>query len=111
VNGYWVMASASSTSAKNLFQDSKQRLSDRVKVNINNIGSLTRQIQRGSKSNEILAQTTKNFCNTESSISNTQSNLERMQVLVAQLSQQQESVETTCDKITQVKEQVRDLQR
>jgi len=105
------MASASSTSAKNLFQDSKQRLSDRVKVNINNIGSLTRQIQRGSKSNEILAQTTKNFCNTENAISNTQANLERMQVLIAQLAQQQEAVEGTCDKITQVKEQVRDLQR
>lgn len=47
------MTSASSTSARSLFADSKMRLADRVQVNINNIASLTRQIQRGSKSNEV----------------------------------------------------------
>jgi hypothetical protein len=47
------MASASSTSARSLFVDSKMRLADRVQVNINNIASLTRQIQRASKSNEV----------------------------------------------------------
>ena len=76
-----VMASASSTSARNLFQDSKVRLAERVQVskvskdpsiftaaclksqccqfqaNITSIGSLARQIQRGSKSQEILQQT------------------------------------------------------
>ncbi|CAA9997247.1 unnamed protein product [Nesidiocoris tenuis] len=46
------MASASSTSAKSLFADSKARLSDRVQNNVNNIASLARQIQRGSKTNE-----------------------------------------------------------
>lgn len=39
------MASASSTSAKNLFADSKQRLAERVQVNVNNIGSITRQVR------------------------------------------------------------------
>ena len=34
-----------------------------------------------------------------------------VKVLMAQLSHQQESVTVACDKITQVKEQVRDLQR
>lgn len=47
------MASASSTSARSLFADSKSRLAERVKVNVNNIASLTRQINRGSKSNEV----------------------------------------------------------
>lgn len=47
------MASASSTSARSLFVESKTRLADRVQVNINNVASLTRQIQRGSKSNEV----------------------------------------------------------
>lgn len=47
------MASASSTSARSLFSDSKMRLADRVQVNINNISSLARQITRGSKSNEV----------------------------------------------------------
>lgn len=48
------MASASSKSAKTLFADSKMRLSERVQVNINNIASLSRQLQRGSKSSEVI---------------------------------------------------------
>ncbi|XP_011139563.1 uncharacterized protein LOC105183267 isoform X2 [Harpegnathos saltator] len=44
------MASASSTSARSLFIESKMRLADRVQVNVNNIASLARQIQRGSRS-------------------------------------------------------------
>lgn len=47
------MASASSSSAKHLFNDSKKRLADRIGVNVNNIGSVARQIVRGSKSNEV----------------------------------------------------------
>ena len=47
------MASASSTSARSLFVDSKLRLADRVQVNVNNIASVARQIQRGAKSNEV----------------------------------------------------------
>ena len=70
------MASASSTSAKNLFQDSKSRLSERVQVNVNNIGSITRQMQRGSKSHEMLAQTARNFSQTESTMENTFNNLQ-----------------------------------
>jgi hypothetical protein len=49
------MASASSTSARSLFIESKIRLADRVQVNVNNIASLARQIQRGSKSSEVLS--------------------------------------------------------
>lgn len=48
-----VMASASSTSARSLFGESKSRLADRVQVNVNNIASVARQIQRGSKSSEV----------------------------------------------------------
>lgn len=47
------MASASSTSARSLFVDSKLRLADRVQVNVNNVASVARQIQRGAKSNEV----------------------------------------------------------
>lgn len=47
------MASASSTSARSLFQDSKTRLADRVQVNVNNVAAVARQITRGSKSQEV----------------------------------------------------------
>lgn len=47
------MTSTSSTSAKLLFQDSKKRLADRIAVNLNNAGSVARQVFRGSKSSEV----------------------------------------------------------
>jgi hypothetical protein len=53
VGNQWNMASASSTSARSLFVDSKLRLADRVQVNVNNIASVARQIQRGARSNEV----------------------------------------------------------
>lgn len=54
------MASASSSSAKNLFHDSKRRLSDRVIGNVNNAASVARQIVRGSRSNEVCGHPIKN---------------------------------------------------
>ena len=105
------MASASSTSARNLFQDSKLRLAERVQANITSIGSLARQIQRGSKSQEILQQTVKNLTSCEGAIENTEANINKLQVVLAQLQSQHKSVETSCDKIIQVREQVRDMQR
>lgn len=47
------MASASSSSAKNLFSESKRRLADRVSGNVNSAASVARQIVRGSRSNEV----------------------------------------------------------
>lgn len=55
------MASASSSSAKNLFHDSKRRLSDRVIGNVNNAASVARQIVRGSRSNEVCGHPTENY--------------------------------------------------
>lgn len=55
------MASASSTSAKNLFVDSKNRLAERVQVNINNMGSICRQVNRGSQSADMLTHSARNM--------------------------------------------------
>jgi len=106
-----VMASASSTSAKNLFQDSKRRLAERVQVNINNVGSVTRQVQRGSRSHDMLAQTARNFCQTETTMENTFNNLQKMQVLMAQLNQQENSIDNNLRHLPDIREQIRDMQR
>jgi ribosomal protein S1 len=105
------MASASSTSAKNLFGDSKRRLSERVQVNVNNLGSVTRQVQRGSKTHEMLTQTAKNFSQAESTMENSFNNLQKMQVLLAQLNQQEQSIRNSVKQLPDVREQVRDMQR
>ncbi|MCL4128888.1 UNVERIFIED_CONTAM: hypothetical protein GTU68_020350 [Idotea baltica] len=55
------MASASSTSAKNLFIDSKLRLAERVQININNAGSICRQVLRGSRSADLLSHSARNL--------------------------------------------------
>ena len=72
---------------------------------------MARQIQRGSKSQEILQQTVKNLTSCEGAIENTEANINKLQVVLAQLQSQHKSVETSCDKISQVREQVRDMQR
>ena len=56
-----VMASASSTSAKNLFVDSKRRLGERVHLNINNLASISRQVLRGSQSADLLTKAARNM--------------------------------------------------
>ena len=51
-----------------------------LQANINSIGSLARQIQRGSKSQEILGQTVKNFAAVESTVISTENNIAKLQV-------------------------------
>jgi len=53
----------------------------------------------------------KNYSSCEGAIANTESNLGKLQLVLAQLQNQQQTVELSCDKISQVREQVRDMQR
>ena len=105
------MASASSTSARNLFQDSKRRLAERVQANVHSIGSVARQIQRGSKSHEMLVQTARNFSQAETTMENTFNNLQKMQVIMAQLNQHERSINNSVHHLPDVREQIRDMQR
>ncbi|KAJ8683994.1 hypothetical protein QAD02_019786 [Eretmocerus hayati] len=105
------MTSASSTSAKSLFVESKMRLADRVQVNINNVASLTRQIQRGSKSNEILMQAAKSFAQQEQSLENAEVNLKKLGLVMTHLEYQLDAIEQSSNKLEEVTEQVRAMQR
>ncbi|RXG73680.1 UPF0693 protein C10orf32-like protein [Armadillidium vulgare] len=105
------MASASSTSAKNLFIDSKLRLAERVQVNINNIGSVCRQVLRGSRSADLLSHSARNLALQEHAIKNTEENLQRLNILATHLSYQCEAISKSANSLEDVKEQVRDMQR
>ncbi|EFA07676.1 uncharacterized protein BORCS7 [Tribolium castaneum] len=105
------MASASSTSARSLFADSKMRLADRVQVNVNNISSLARQITRGSKSSEILMHSARNFAVQEHLMENSESNLKKMQLICVHLGYQHDSMLKSAQQIEEVKEQVCAMQR
>ncbi|XP_071054322.1 BLOC-1-related complex subunit 7 [Onthophagus taurus] len=105
------MTSASSTSARSLFADSKMRLADRVQVNVNNVASLARQISRDSKSSELLMQSARNFVIQEHAIRDSEANLKKLQSVCVHLGYQHESILKSCQKIEEVKEQVRAMQR
>ncbi|XP_014212135.1 BLOC-1-related complex subunit 7 [Copidosoma floridanum] len=105
------MASASSTSARSLFVESKNRLADRIQVNINNISSLARQIQRGSKSNEILMNSARTFAQQEQGFENAEVNLKKLALISTHLEFQLNAIEECSAKLEEVTEQVRAMQR
>lgn len=105
------MASASSSSARNLFGESKSRLAERVKVNIENIASVAREINRSSKSNEIISQSIKTFVNQEHIIDNTQTNIKKLDLIKTQLGQQQDFIVQNSHLLEGLKEQVQAMQR
>ena len=105
------MASASSTSARSLFVESKMRLADRVQVNVNNIASLARQIQRGSKSSEMLMHSAKNFAQHEHGLETAENNLKKVALITTHLEYQMESINRSSVILEQVTEQIRAMQR
>ncbi|XP_012266314.1 BLOC-1-related complex subunit 7 [Athalia rosae] len=105
------MASASSTSARSLFVDSKMRLADRVQVNVNNVASLARQIQRGSRSSEILMHSSRNFALQENGFENAEANLKKLALITAHLEFQLDAIDRSSGKLEEVTEQVRAMQR
>ncbi|KAF6198109.1 hypothetical protein GE061_007856 [Apolygus lucorum] len=105
------MASASSTSAKSLFADSKSRLADRVQNNVNNIASLTRQIQRGSKTNEIIMTSARNFVAQEQTVVNSESALKKSQQMMDRMNYDHLSVVKSATAISEAVQQTAAMQR
>uniref|UniRef100_A0A0K8TNA9 BLOC-1-related complex subunit 7 n=1 Tax=Tabanus bromius TaxID=304241 RepID=A0A0K8TNA9_TABBR len=105
------MASASSSSARHLFSDSKRRLAERVNVNVNNIGSVARQIVRGSKSNEMLMQAAKSLAQLETTIDGSAQNLRKMELIRAHMGYQFDVIETNAQKLEYIQEQVCAMER
>ncbi|XP_004922593.1 uncharacterized protein LOC114245064 [Bombyx mandarina] len=105
------MTSASSSSARNLFAESKQRLAERVQVNMNNISSLARQIQRGSKSNELLTKAAREMASTEHQIETSEENLKKMQLIAVHIGYQFENIHKSAKMLTEINEQITAMQR
>lgn len=105
------MASASSSSAKSLFGDSKSKFAGRVKSNIQNVASVAREIQRGSRSNEILSQCVRNFVSLDQSLGSTDKNIKKLDLIKNHLGQQQDFIIQNCQLLEGLKEQVQAMQR
>lgn len=102
-------APTSASSARNLFTESKARLSDRIQVNVNSTGSVAKQIVRGSKTNEILMHTARNFALQEYAVENSETNLKRMQLLTSHLNLQLDSIQKSVSQIEDIKEQLHQI--
>ncbi|XP_063629443.1 uncharacterized protein LOC134800817 [Cydia splendana] len=105
------MTSASSSSARSLFAESKQRLAERVQVNMNNISSLTRQIQRGSKSNELLTKAAREFVATENIMEGAEENLKKMNLIGVHMGYQFENIHKSAQVLAEINEQVACMHR
>ncbi|XP_034108566.1 uncharacterized protein LOC133842633 [Drosophila sulfurigaster albostrigata] len=105
------MASASSSSARHLFDDSKKRLCARVGVNVNNLGSVARQIVRGSKTNEIMHQTLKNFTQVDVVSDYSNQNLQKMTLILQHVGYQYDVMQDSVNHLDYLKEQVTAMER
>ncbi|XP_077498484.1 BLOC-1 related complex subunit 7 isoform X2 [Amblyomma americanum] len=94
---------SSVSSARSLFVESKERLCDRIQVNVNSVGSLARQIVKGSRTSETLMHTARNFALQEHALHNSDVNLCKMQILVTNLQLHAQHIEA-------VKEQLHRMQ-
>ncbi|EDW72580.1 BLOC-1-related complex subunit 7 [Drosophila tropicalis] len=105
------MASASSSSARHLFDDSKKRLCARVGINVNNLGSVARQVVRSSKTNEIMHQTLKNFTQVDVVSDYSHQNLQKMSLILQHVGYQYDVMEDSVNHLDYLKEQVTAMER
>jgi len=105
------MASASSTSAKHLFAESKQRLADRVHVNVQGAAYVCRQVVSGSRSADLLGKAARATALQDSVIQNTCDNTAKLLALQQHLSYQHEAIERHAATIPAIAQQVRAMQQ
>ncbi|XP_005185372.1 uncharacterized protein LOC101888080 [Musca domestica] len=105
------MASASSSSARHLFDDCKKRLCARVAVNVNNLGSVARQVVRSSKSNEILGQSIRNFTQVDIVSDYSAQNLNKMSLILQHVNYHYDAMNDSVNHLDYLKEQVQDMER
>nr|NP_725975.2 BLOC-1 related complex subunit 7 [Drosophila melanogaster]AAF57456.1 BLOC-1 related complex subunit 7 [Drosophila melanogaster]AFX81739.1 GH13245p1 [Drosophila melanogaster] len=105
------MASATSSSARHLFDESKKRLCVRVGENANNLGSVARQVVRGSKSNEIMHQTLKNFTQVDVVSDYSHQNLQKMTLILQHVGYQYDVMQDSVNHLDYLKEQVTAMER
>nr|XP_006820041.1 PREDICTED: UPF0693 protein C10orf32 homolog [Saccoglossus kowalevskii] len=87
------------------------RLPPKIQENVNDSGSLVRQIIRGSKSNELLSHAAKTFVSVDNTIESSDATVKRMGILVSHLQFQAEAIERSVGEMETVQDQLITLQR
>ncbi|XP_041369072.1 BLOC-1-related complex subunit 7-like [Gigantopelta aegis] len=92
-------------------RETKARLNEKIGVTINDLGSLTRQVIRGSKSSELLAQAAKNFASQENYIHHSAETLKKMDHIKSQLEFQQSAIERSMSNLDDVQDELKTIRR
>ncbi|XP_035674648.1 BLOC-1-related complex subunit 7-like isoform X2 [Branchiostoma floridae] len=79
--------------------DPKTKISDKIIGNINDTGSLCRQLLRGSRSSEVLNLAATNFAGQEKTLENSDQNLKKMSIIAAHLQFHVEVTDTLQDQL------------
>ncbi|KAK7089287.1 BLOC-1-related complex subunit 7-like [Littorina saxatilis] len=87
-------------------QETKHRLNEKITSNVNDMGSLVRQITRGSKSTELLAQAAKNFASQEHHIQGSSEAVKKMDIVRSQLEFQEAAIERSLMHLDEVQDQL-----
>lgn len=127
------MSSANPHTAKNIFSDTKRRLSERVSMNIHNTASVAREIIRGknmniyrqfriqkyqlsfvlkgSKSNDIILTSAKGLASSEASYENSMKSLKKISAIQSQNANHLLLVQEAAESLPNLKEQVGAMER
>ncbi|XP_005102153.1 BLOC-1-related complex subunit 7 [Aplysia californica] len=100
------MAATRTSASSNWNQETKARLNEKITANVNDLGSLARQVIRGSKSNEFLAQAAKNFASQESYVHNSHETMRKMDLMRSQLEFQQSAIARSLSYLDEIQDQI-----
>ncbi|XP_011668371.1 BLOC-1-related complex subunit 7-like [Strongylocentrotus purpuratus] len=87
------------------------RLPLKIQENVTDLGSLTRQVLRSSKSNEMLLHAAKNFASQEGTVESSLQTLKKMDILASHLRFQAEAIERNVEVMDTLQDQLSTLQR
>ncbi|XP_064601941.1 BLOC-1-related complex subunit 7-like [Liolophura sinensis] len=96
---------------RNWNQETKNRLNEKVDAAVTDLGSLARQVVRGSRSSELLAQAAKNFASQESAVQNSLQALRKMGLITSHLQFQEEAIERSMDTLDNIQDQLKTILR
>ncbi|XP_071090104.1 BLOC-1-related complex subunit 7-like [Haliotis cracherodii] len=91
--------------------ETKARLNEKISANINDLGSLARQVIRGSKSNDLLAQAAKNFSSQEPCINHSFDTLKKLDHIKSQLEFQQAAIERSMGNLDEIQDELKTIRR
>lgn len=92
-------------------QETKNKLNEKLTLNLADLGSVARQVIRASKSTELLAQAAKNFSSQETVIHNSAESLKKMSNIKTQLEYQESSIERSMSTLDDVHDLLKTIQR